>query len=109
ADRLRLRCRRSSALSLRVALAPDSLGLVCARECERTARQPSKVLHRDLPQCELRRSAAADMSVLRPRDGARMTLATGGKVKQQSARRGGDESGAPSCFVSETRSHRALL
>jgi len=45
--RLRLgRLRRYSALHLRVALAHDALAFVCARERERTARQPSKALQR---------------------------------------------------------------
>src|SRR2546428_14152628 len=44
--RLRLgRLRRYSALHLRVAIARDALPFVCARERERTARQPSKTLH----------------------------------------------------------------
>src|SRR6266404_5745495 len=48
--RLRLgHLRRYSALPVRVALAHDAFAPVCARERERTACQPSKALHGDLP------------------------------------------------------------
>src|SRR2546428_13947243 len=82
--RLRLgRLRRYSALHLRVAIARDALPFVCARERERTARQPSKALHGDLPSPQRWAPAvcSSDDSVLRPRNGERITLAAGGKVK----------------------------
>src|SRR5207248_6908349 len=48
--RLRLgRLRRYSALRLPIALGDDAFAFVCACERDRTARQPSKTLHGDLP------------------------------------------------------------
>ena len=80
--RLRLgRVRRRSALLVRVALAHYALALVCARERERTARQPSKALHGDLPSAARAPVGSSGGSVLRSRYGARMRLPAGGKVK----------------------------
>src|SRR5438874_11760114 len=81
AVRRRLGRPHYSALHLRVALAYDALALVCARERERTARQPSRALHGAPPSPRRAGYVVAERYVLRPRYSARMTLAEDGKVK----------------------------